>query len=228
MSTIAAIEIPRGEWTDLISNLCTNASSDVAQVKHASLQTLGFICEELQVNDLSPELKNAVVVALTTSIDKEEACSANHNTYPATKLAIRALLHSLPFAAQNFQVENERNFIMQKVFDACFVGDVDVRESAMQVLVELARSEYDTLHFSLQRITECTALVIEKDAGNVGAQAIEFWTSLADEELYRRKHGQPVANYIENIYDSLLRRMLQQIRKVGIDDDCEEDDEWGV
>jgi len=41
-------------------------------VKLASLQTLGFICEELEPKDLNNELKNAVIVALTTNIDKDE------------------------------------------------------------------------------------------------------------------------------------------------------------
>lgn len=99
VAAIAAIEIPRGEWTELINNLCSNANSNVAQVKLASLQTLGFICEELEPKDLSNELKNAVIVALTTSIDKDEGKAPNSNGFPATKLAVKALLHSLPYAS---------------------------------------------------------------------------------------------------------------------------------
>jgi hypothetical protein len=48
---------------------------------------------------LSNELKNAVVVALTTSIDKDEASASNSQGLPATKLAVKALLHSLPYAS---------------------------------------------------------------------------------------------------------------------------------
>jgi hypothetical protein len=44
---IASIEIPRGEWVDLITNLSSNAAHDLIDVRHASLETLGFICEEL-------------------------------------------------------------------------------------------------------------------------------------------------------------------------------------
>lgn len=36
---------------------------------------------------------------------------------------------------------------MQKIFDAIFVSDVDIREHAMQVLVELARQEYESLQY---------------------------------------------------------------------------------
>ena len=56
IAAIAVIEIPRGQWTDLISNLCNNASNENLQVRLSSLQTLGYICEELQPQDLTKEL----------------------------------------------------------------------------------------------------------------------------------------------------------------------------
>ena len=34
---IAAIEIPRGEWTELISNLCNNSANEDVNVRLASL-----------------------------------------------------------------------------------------------------------------------------------------------------------------------------------------------
>lgn len=37
----------------------------------ASLQTLGFICEELDPEDLTNELKNQVMMALTNNIQGE-------------------------------------------------------------------------------------------------------------------------------------------------------------
>jgi transcriptional regulator len=65
---IASIEIPRGEWLDLIANLSANAAHDSIEVRHASLETLGFICEELQPEDLSIQLKNHIVQALVRNI----------------------------------------------------------------------------------------------------------------------------------------------------------------
>lgn len=56
IAAIAAIEIPRGEWTDLISNLCTNASNQMLEIRMASLMTIGYICEELNPRDLTKEL----------------------------------------------------------------------------------------------------------------------------------------------------------------------------
>ena len=58
IATVAQIEIPRGEWTELIANLCTNASHQESKIRLTSLTTIGYICEELSPEDLTQELKN--------------------------------------------------------------------------------------------------------------------------------------------------------------------------
>lgn len=47
ISAIASIEIPAGLWVDLIDTLASNVDHDQANIRHASLQTIGFICEEV-------------------------------------------------------------------------------------------------------------------------------------------------------------------------------------
>lgn len=61
IAAIASIEIPRKEWLELIPNLSANAAHDSIDIRHAALETLGFICEELQPSDLTNELKSLVV-----------------------------------------------------------------------------------------------------------------------------------------------------------------------
>lgn len=71
VSAIASIEIPRKEWLDLIPNLSSNSIHDSIEIRHASLETLGFICEELNPEDLDydkPNLKNMIVEALISNI----------------------------------------------------------------------------------------------------------------------------------------------------------------
>jgi importin subunit beta-1 len=126
VSAIAAIEVPRGEWLELIPMLCTNANHTDSQVKLASLQTLGFICEELEPMDLNAGLKNAIVSALTTTISKDEG-----NEFTTSVIASKALLSAIALASQNFEVQAERDFIMGKIFEALQIPTVEVRESAM-------------------------------------------------------------------------------------------------
>ena len=61
-----------------------------------SLTTIGYICEELSPEDLTRELKNQIMLALTNNIDNDEANSE------ACRLAIRALLRSIPYTSVNF------------------------------------------------------------------------------------------------------------------------------
>ena len=71
IASIAAIEIPRKEFLDLIPNLNANSSSSQMDVKLASLETLSRVCEEIDASDLTTELKNLVVTALVTNFKTE-------------------------------------------------------------------------------------------------------------------------------------------------------------
>jgi len=59
----------------------------------------------------------------------------------------------------------------------------------------------------------------------VGAQAFEFWTTLAEEETERTAKG-TCKNYIESCKDLLLVMVLQGLTIINFEED-EEDDEWG-
>ena len=84
MATIASIEVPRREWLELIPNLCQNAAHENVDYKNAALETLGFICDELMPEDVNSELKNQIVLALTSNI------TSNPSFKKSTQLAVRA------------------------------------------------------------------------------------------------------------------------------------------
>jgi len=105
LAAIASIEIPRKEWDDLIPNLCNNSTNEDINVRLASLTTLGYICEELYPEDLSDEVKNNIILALTNNITDE-------GPIEPSKLSIKALLYSIPYTSPNFKVQQERDFIM--------------------------------------------------------------------------------------------------------------------
>ena len=94
--------------------------------------------------------------------------------------------------SENFKVDPERDFIMQKIFEGLQTVDTETRENAMQCLVELGRQEYEYIKFYFATIADVTAKAARTDDYKVGAQGIEFWTSLAEEEIYRQRKGQPI------------------------------------
>ena len=145
LSAIASLEIPRREWDDLIPNLCNNSTSVDHNIQMASLQTLGYICEELDPSDLSNDIKNNIILALTNNISES-------GQIDSTKLAIKALLYSVPYVTPNFQVPEERDFIMQKIFIACSIQDEEIQEFALHCLREISIQEYPSVQHYFESI----------------------------------------------------------------------------
>jgi len=96
VAAIASIEIPRNEWLDLLPILCTNAEHTEYNIRLASLTTLGYICEEIEPDDVVDAVKNRIILALVNNIGPPAGGGAD-STEPC-KLAIRALSNALPYA----------------------------------------------------------------------------------------------------------------------------------
>ena len=58
VAAIASIEVPRNEWPDLLPNLCVNAEHTEYNIRLASLTTLGYICEEIEPDNIIHATKN--------------------------------------------------------------------------------------------------------------------------------------------------------------------------
>lgn len=85
---------------------------------------------------------------------------------------------------------------MARIFDSLRLPDEDIRVVGMQTLVEVGRQEYESVEYYFAQIFEATANAAKNDSEKVGAQGIEFWTSLAEEENLRIKKNGFVKNYI--------------------------------
>ena len=85
----------------------------------SSLTTLGYICEEIHPDDVSDQVKNALVVSLVNNI----SASQNEDALILSRIACKALSFSIPFASQNFRVKHERDFIMERIFMAMESND---------------------------------------------------------------------------------------------------------
>lgn len=68
VAAIAVIEVPCGQWPDIIPNLSNNSYADDMNVRLASLQTLGFICEDIDPSFLAQDQMNLIIHAVLTNI----------------------------------------------------------------------------------------------------------------------------------------------------------------
>mmetsp|Transcript_41446 Transcript_41446/g.110904 ORF Transcript_41446/g.110904 Transcript_41446/m.110904 type:complete len:733 (-) Transcript_41446:53-2251(-) len=189
ISKIATIELPkrdgtgRSQWEDLMPTLLQwvvqPEMSPVGMAKkEAALNTIGYICEEIAdlETDCLQAKSNEILTAVVAGMRAEEQ---DQNVKLA---AVKALNNALEFASRNFEVDTERDYIMQVICEACSQGTEEVKEYAYQCLSRIAELYYVRLPLYIQAILEMTLSAIQKEADSVARQAINFWTIVCDVE----------------------------------------------
>lgn len=162
----------------------------------ASIQTLGFLCEDLEPEDISADLLNSILGSVLQNIipDQKEL----------SLIAIRAFARAAPVTNRNFQVKEQRDFIMNAIFQATQIDDEEALKYLMQSLCDIARVNYDYLEEYILPIGEMTVKYINSDMKEVALQAIEFWTSLCEVELERNLKQIPHNNIVTRCSASLI------------------------
>ena len=124
---IAGVDLPEKAWGELIPTLQANMQQPQVGLKRSTLDTLGFVCEEISSEVLEQAQVNVLLTAIVQGMRKEEA--DNGIRLSATK----ALYNALDFASENFKNEFERNYIMQVVCEGTLCTDVKARPAAPAV-----------------------------------------------------------------------------------------------
>ena len=179
ISSIAAIELPRNNWPDLMNTLVKNVSEGPDHTKQSSLIAIGYICES-QDADLRVSLmqySNAILTAVVQGARKEET---NDDVRLA---AITALGDSLEFVESNFKHEGERNYIMQVVCEATQADDARIKQGAFGCLNRIMGLYYDSMRFYMEKaLFGLTILGMKSDDEDVAKLAVEFWSTVCEEE----------------------------------------------
>ncbi|KAG1838676.1 armadillo-type protein, partial [Suillus tomentosus] len=171
VSAIAAVELPVGQWPDLVEILLgfINTSDDT-NLKIATLQAIGYICETIVLALRSNEILTAVIHGAR----KEESLSE------VQLAAVHALFDSLEFG--------ERNYIMQVVCEATQNPSVSVQVGAFECLVKIMALYYDKMAFYMEQALFgarplLTVMGMKHSDERVALQAVEFWTTVCEEEI---------------------------------------------
>jgi len=181
-SEVAAVEIPYNEWPEFLTTLMENVTSTQQPdpVKISTLECLGFTCERIATLDnapgIAPETTDRM---LTTIVDGIRTDRPN----PIRLAAATALRNSLLFTRKNMENVTERNMIMQTICEATQSQDVNVRAAAYECIVKIACQYYDKLQEYMQTLFQLTYTTIKNDEETVALQAIEFWSTLCEEEM---------------------------------------------
>ncbi|OQE15367.1 hypothetical protein PENFLA_c032G06970 [Penicillium flavigenum] len=178
--SIAAIELPRGEWTDLMGILVQNVASGNDALKQSSLTTIGYICES-QDPDLRASLtqhSNAILTAVVQGARREEP------NMDVRYAAIAALSDAVDFVRTNMDNEGERNYIMQVVCEATQADEVRVQAAAFGCLNRIMGSYYDKMRFYMEKaLFGLSIMGMKSEEEEVAKLAIEFWCTVCEEEI---------------------------------------------
>ena len=180
IASIAAIEVPRNEWPELMTTLVTNVSEGADHLKQTSLSTIGFICEtqEADFRDSLTQHSNAILTAVVQGARKEESNLEVRNA------AITALGDSLEFVRTNFENEGERNYIMQVICEATQSGDGRIEAGAYGCLNRIMALYYDKMRFYMEKaLFGLTVMGMRNEEEDVAKLAVEFWCTVCEEEI---------------------------------------------
>ncbi|KAG0448235.1 hypothetical protein HPP92_027930 [Vanilla planifolia] len=145
--------------------------------------------------------------------------------------ATRALYNALGFAQANFSNEMERNYIMRVVCEATLSTEVKIRQAAFECLVAISSTYYEKLSSYMQDIFSITAKAVKEDEEPVALQAIEFWSSICDEEIdildeygndFTADSDVPCYYFIKQALPALVPMLLECLLKQEEDQDQDE------
>mmetsp|Transcript_29586 Transcript_29586/g.41621 ORF Transcript_29586/g.41621 Transcript_29586/m.41621 type:complete len:852 (-) Transcript_29586:703-3258(-) len=187
LAAIAFIELPRANmWPDLIPALLLNMQHENDNLKQATLEALGFICEEIDPNILATQANN-ILTAVCKGI--------KDNNNEIKLVGCVALYNALEFVKANFEKEGERNYIMQVLCDAAVGPHPKVRVASLECLVKISSLYYDKLATYMQKLFNITLEAIKKDEDAVAQQAVEFWCTICEEEIDLNYEAEEAAEY---------------------------------
>lgn len=199
-------------------------------LRRATLQAIGFICETSQSTALENQ-SNEILTAVIQGARKEESS-------PEVQLAaLQALFNSLEFVRANFEREGERNYIMQVVCEATQSTNFDIKVAAYECLVRIMQLYYDKMRFYMeQALFGLTVLGMRDPEQRVALQAIEFWSTVCEEEVDLLLEAQEAAEYgeePERMCYNFARIAVSEIIPVLMElvkqqDEDADEDEWDV
>lgn len=182
IASIAAIEVPRGEWLDLFDTVATAAKNETPSARLTAMILIHSIADEVDNKHVNEQQRYAVIDSVLRNLVYEG------DNIEVAKVALKAFCYSLKYADNFFAQENERNVIMSKLFGAfeALKADATSMVQLMHIFQDIASKHYDVVQFYLQQFAMITAHFAKGGDDEVAPQALEFWTNLGEVEIDRK------------------------------------------
>jgi importin subunit beta-1 len=230
LAKIGSVEIPVNEWPGLVPMLLSHVTSQDARARQIALVCLGYLCEDLvALTEEGTQVADDIANHVLTAVAQGMRDSDNSIKLEAT----RAFYHAVVLAHKNFANQQERDFIMQVVRDACNTPDSEaVQAVAFECLVQIATEYYQFLMPYMSVIGDLLFRTIRESSEKVAMPAMEFWSTVCDEELYRSELvqlGQQGDKQLHNIIQQALPHLVPLLTEMLTRQRSEEDDDtWNL
>jgi importin subunit beta-1 len=150
--------------------------------------------------------------------------------------AISTLYSGLSFVRDNMEREGERNFIMQVVCESTQHHNPKVQVPAYSCLVRIMQLYYEKMKFYMEKaLFGLTVMGMRSSNPDVATQAVEFWSSVCEEELditseiaEALEMGEQPERENYNFAKTALMEVLPQILLLLFRQEEDDDDEWTV
>jgi importin subunit beta-1 len=158
IAQIAAIEIPRGEWLEIVNTLAENSQHEDYNIRRASITTLGYICQELKA-------VNADINSL--SCEQILGCLLLGASEPGVEIvdiSLSALRDSIPFLKNILENQTFCNKTVEILFS--MLENVDYRTKVYEILFEYGKYCYHLLDNYVNAIIQFTVAHIQERSDN--------------------------------------------------------------
>lgn len=198
IGSLACVEIPRHNWQDLIGKLLGNMAQPGAspQLKQATLETLGYVFEELKQDEIDDVLY-AVIQAMNRGEQSSEVRLA----------AVETLKKGLMFT--NFANADCRTHIMTAICDAAKSGEPErMKQGAFCCLTAIAPEYYMVLEPYMETIISLTTEALEGGVETVALQCIDFWRTICQEVIELQEEKKRFAHAKSNPDNHFIEKPL--------------------
>ena len=187
ISSICKIDSPITQtWPDLLVSLTNNTFNDNINIKLSAIETLGYVCEELNSKTIDANNVDKIMNALIQNLIKDE------NTKEVIIQLLKALYYAIRLAQKNFEKKEERNIIMTAIFHIGdkYSEDEDVIEKIAMLFIEMLSisSYYDYIEDSFVNIMKFSFGIFEKykeSNEKLALFGLEIICCIGDEEVSR-------------------------------------------
>jgi len=206
-----ALDLARREWAELIPTLQQNVSTSTAGVKQASLEALGYVCEDLDPTALEQAAVNVVLTAVVAGMSPNEEAATR-------VVAASALGNALEFAKKNFELDAERDYLMQQLSLGVQAEEATVRAACMECLAAIASLYYPFLPSYMPGVFQLTSAALEASLAkrddeleSVATKALDFWANVCEHEIEAEERDEPHGRYAAAVAEPLVPLLLRAL-----------------